>query len=121
MQINIQTKGFSLTNALARYVERRFNSAASTNKRHILRTNVRLMDINGPRGGIDKRCQFNVAVAGIPEVVIEETSANMYAAIDRAAHGAGRIIVKRLRRLKSHKLSTRMRKSLASTKHSFAV
>ena len=121
MKIEIQTKGFSLTDALATYVANRFNSAASRNKNHILQTQVRLLDINGPRGGIDKRCQFNVKVAGIPEVVIQETSASLYAAIDRAAHGAGRIITKRLRRLRSHKLSSGMRKSLPQTKHSFAV
>ena len=100
MQIDIQTRGFSLTQALAAYVKRRLKSALQLNDRHILRTQVRLSDINGPKGGIDKRCQVSVEVAGAPNVVIKDTSDNMYNAIDRAAHRVSRSLQRYTRKLR---------------------
>lgn len=60
MHNDIQTRGFSLTDSPVAYVNRPVRSALATNDRHILRAQVMLMDINGPRGGVDRHCQFNV-------------------------------------------------------------
>jgi ribosome-associated translation inhibitor RaiA len=59
---------------------------------------VQLSDINGPRGGIDKRCQIEVQLKGTPNVVIEDVEADLYAAIDRAAERVGRTVARRLSR-----------------------
>jgi len=60
-----------------------------------------LSDINGPRGGVDKRCQLRIVLAGMPDVVIQDTEANLYVAIDRASNRAGRTLVRKLDRLQS--------------------
>lgn len=120
MHIDIQTRGFPLSNALATYVKRRFSQILTSDNRHILRTQVRLADINGPRGGVDKRCQFNVTLAGTSNVVIQETSEDMYSAIDKAAQRARRTIARRLGRMGTHRLPGKMRRSLSLNKHSIA-
>ncbi len=51
MQIDIKASNFPLTNALRRHVEGRLRAALSFYDEHIQRVNVRLSDINGPRGG----------------------------------------------------------------------
>ena len=61
---------------------------------------MRLSDINGPRGGRDKRCRIQVPFAGKPNVVIEDTESDLYVAIDRAAERAERAVVRRLERLR---------------------
>ena len=51
----------------------------------IQRVVMRLSDINGPRGGADKRCHLQVVLAGLPDVVVEDIEADLYVAIDRAS------------------------------------
>lgn len=98
MQIDIQARNFSLTDALRNHVERRLSFALSTRDEHIQRISVRLVDINGPRGGEDKCCRIQVVLPHLTDVVIEDTEVDMYAAIDRAADRAGRTVSRRLAR-----------------------
>ena len=98
MQISIQANGFSLTEGLRAHVERRMRSALGWTGGHLRRLAVSLSDINGPRGGRDKRCKVQVRLAGGVEVVIEDTETDLYAAIDRAAERADRAVVRRMER-----------------------
>lgn len=98
MHINIQAKQFSLTDALRNHAERRLRSTLTCCGLQIQRVNIRLSDINGPRGGEDKCCHLQVVLAGLPDVVVEDIEADMYVAIDRATDRAGRTVVRKLSR-----------------------
>ena len=112
MQIDIQARDFSLTKALRGHIKRRLYFSLSTRANHIQRVMVRLSDTNGPRGGEDKRCQIQVRMPHLPDVVIEDTEANLYTAIDRAADRAGRTVGRRLSR-RRHARTPRQRGSAA--------
>ena len=101
MQIDIKARNFSLTEALRSHTERRVLYAMSCCDDRIQRVVVRLSDINGPRGGEDKRCHLQVVLAGLPDVVVEDTEADLYVAIDRAAARAGRTLVRKIDRRQS--------------------
>lgn len=96
MLINIQTQGLELTEALRDYTEKRLAYALSHAQQRIQRVQVRLIDVNGPRGGVDKRCQIDVRLKGLPSVVIEDTESDLYLAIDRAAERVARMLARRL-------------------------
>ena len=98
MQIDIQTRSFSLTDALRSHAKRRLCFALACCDDHIQRVVIRLSDINGPRGGADKRCHLRVVLDGLPDVVIEDIEADLYVSIDRAADRAGRTLVRKLGR-----------------------
>jgi ribosomal subunit interface protein len=98
MHIDIQARQFSLTNALHDYTERRIRFALASVDNKVRRIVVRLSDINGPRGGADKRCHVQVVLSGMPDVVIEDTEADLYFAIDRATDRAGRTILRKVSR-----------------------
>lgn len=98
MQMDIQCRGFTLTEALRDYAKKRLACSLRQSDTYIGRVIVRLSDINGPRGGEDKRCHLEVRLKGLPEVVIEDTQADLYMAIDRAADRAGRTIARHLAR-----------------------
>ena len=121
MYIHIQTRGFSLTEALRGYAKRRLKSSLAASDQHILSTQVRLSDINGPRGGIDKCCQLQVELAGSPSIIVRETSADMYSAIDRAAQRLGRSVSRRLGKFRSPKRLNRIRKAILFDKYAPAV
>ena len=102
MQLNIQTNGFCLTVALKNYTTRRMQFALHRNDSYIIRVRVWLADINGPRGGIDKRCQIELKLAGQNNIVIEDIEADLYFAIDRATDRCMRTFSRRLARSKQH-------------------
>jgi ribosomal subunit interface protein len=107
MRMEIRSQGFSLTEALRDYVRKRLAYGLSYGDQAISRIRVRLADINGPRGGLDKRCQIEVLLKAAPTVVIEDVEADLYVAIDRAAERAGRTVARRLARQRTFVRPTR--------------
>ena len=105
MQIDIQARDFSLTQSLRSHVERRLGFALGQRYDRISRILVRLSDINGPRGGNDKRCRLHLVMPGRANVVIEDTRADLYAAIDCAAERAARTVARKLARLRTFRHS----------------
>lgn len=100
MQFDIQTRGFSMTDSLLSHTQRRLLFSLVFFKNHINRVIVRLSDINGPRGGSDKRCHLQFKLEGLPDIVIEDTEVDLYAAIDRSIDRARRTIARKVDRQK---------------------
>lgn len=112
MKIFVQARGFNLTDDLRQHVERRLRFALDWAHYHVTKVSVRLSDLNGPRGGEDKRCQIQVSAAGAAEVVIEDTEVDLYIAIDRAADRAGRTLARQLGRQREHRRDIPLAKHL---------
>lgn len=103
MLIATNTHGFDLTDALREHVERRLRFAFDRSGQRIRRILVRLSDVNGPRGGRDKRCQLQLSLEQSPEVVIEETQSDLYAAVDRAARRAAVSVARRFSKMRARR------------------
>jgi ribosomal subunit interface protein len=101
MQIDIKARQFPLTDALYGHAERRLHFALSSYGDQIRRVIVRLSDINGPRGGADKRCHLQVMLVGLPDIVVEDTEPDLYVAINRATDRAGRTLMRKFNRHRS--------------------
>lgn len=106
MQLDIQAREFSLTEALRNHAELRLRSTLTCFNGHIQQIDMRLSDINGPRGGSDKRCQVRIVLSGQPDVVIEDTQADLYLAINRSVERAGRTVQRRLDRMRKQARQT---------------
>jgi putative sigma-54 modulation protein len=98
MQLDIQTTGFSLTESLKCYTTKHMHFALKRNDALIVRARVWLADINGPRGGVDKRCQIELKLAGQNNIVIEDVETDLYVAIDRASGRCMRTLARRIER-----------------------
>ena len=103
MRIDIKASGFDLTEGLREHTQRRLQFALGWANHDVRAVSVRLSDINGPRGGRDKRCRIQVPFAGTRNVVIEDTEADLYVAIDRAVDRAGRTLARRVAQLRDHR------------------
>ena len=88
MKPTIIAKGIEASEALREYVMERLNSALKCAQNSIDYVTVRLTDINGSKGGIDKRCLIDVKLPGRPHIVITEFASDINRAIDRAAQRA---------------------------------
>jgi ribosome-associated translation inhibitor RaiA len=96
MKIDIRFRGFEVSQSLREYIVRRAHFAFRRFGRGINSLTVRISDINGPKGGADKRCQVTIRGSGLGTVTLEDLSADAYSAVDmvfeRAARVAGREI-----------------------------
>lgn len=98
MNVDIQSLGFPMTEALADHAGRRLRFVLPRHSDRIQRVVVRLGDENGPRGGLDKFCRIQVYLCNAPLAVIEATAPDLYTAIDRAVDRVGRVVVRHLER-----------------------
>ncbi len=62
------------------------------------RATVRLSDLNGPRGGVDKRCQLELRTDGGRTAIVTSIAADWRTAIDNAVARAGRILMRQWHR-----------------------
>jgi putative sigma-54 modulation protein len=98
MNIDIKALGFSLTEAIRDHVADRVDASLGRFSTRVNRVVVRLSDVNGPRGGLDKRCQLQLLVDGHRTIVIQDREADLYLAVNRAADRAARSLARQLQR-----------------------
>ncbi|EGW52887.1 HPF/RaiA family ribosome-associated protein [Candidatus Endoriftia persephonae] len=98
MHIEIQSRDQPLDTALRAHIERRLGFALGRFSNRINRVEVTLSNLNGPRGGVDQHCQIRVAAGRLPTLVVEETAAELGAAIDRAVDRCGRNLARQVSR-----------------------
>ena len=96
MQTDIQARGFSLTETLENHALNRLGFTFLHASSRVKRVRVRLSDLNGPRGGVDKCCLVEVRLEGLPVVIVKDVQSDMYTAIDRAVGRAARTVKRRL-------------------------
>ena len=73
------------------------------------RAEVQMSDVNGPRGGIDKRCQVELRTDGAGSVVVASVASDWRTALDDALARAARFLLRLWRRSSD---SRRMRQRL---------
>lgn len=96
MNIDISSKNIDMDASLKEYVKRRLGFALGARESQIQSVQVMLSDINGPKGGSDKRCRILVRVPALKDVVIEDCQTELKPAIDRASARASRTLTRRL-------------------------
>ena len=92
MELAIRGLDLPLTTPLEELVRRRLAFALRPFGRRIRRVDVKLDDVNGPRGGVDKRCRVDVTLLEGGRVRSEGTEPWVRDAVDRAAHRMARLV-----------------------------
>ncbi len=92
MNITIHAKGFEVTPPIRDYVEKRLQAAVDRFEHMVRGAHVTLEDVNGPKGGRDKRCRLLFTGAPGAEDAIEVTESDLYAAIDVAVEKANHLL-----------------------------
>jgi putative sigma-54 modulation protein len=98
MRIDLQCNGVEAPATLRDYVVRRMGFAIGRFRDHIQWARVKLADVNGPRGGVDKRCVVQLRLRNRPDVIFAITEMELRSAIDRAAERVAHVLVRRLGR-----------------------
>jgi putative sigma-54 modulation protein len=74
------------TDALREYGERRLSFALRRFADQVQHVTVRLLDVNGPRRGVDSRCSISANLVDGRRIFVEASAAWPFAAITQAAH-----------------------------------
>ena len=100
MNLFVRSSNVALSQPIRTYIDRRVRMVMGRFGRKIARVSVRISDVNGPRGGVDKLCRIEARFWGRIPVVVEDVAADLPQAIDRAirrmGRAAARVAAKRL-------------------------
>lgn len=111
MKIEIRFRGIQASKALRAYVVRRLRFQLTRFEGEVGSVVVRIGDINGPKGGVDKRCQVAVRGPGMASVTIEDLSADAYSAVDLAVERAARAVGRELERTRAARRDGALRRA----------
>lgn len=95
---NVRVVGVELDDDDRAYIRLRLGAKLGKFAKAIERVSVRVKDVNGPRGGVDKVCNIKVVISGLPSVVFETQAASLKAAVNGALTGVERAVRKNLGR-----------------------
>ncbi len=95
--------------ALAEHTTRKIHQHLSRFGHRISRIDVRVSDVNGPRGGLDKLCHVQVRGEGVRTFSLQALSGDAYAAVDVAVGRIARVVGRELARVRDWRGLSRAR------------
>jgi putative sigma-54 modulation protein len=98
MKLHIRFRDLESNPELKDLVVRRVRLALSRFTHAIRDIDVTLADVNGPRGGVDKLCRVRIIGPQLGLIVVEETAAEVPAALDGAVGRMSRTVARTLDR-----------------------
>ena len=104
MRVEIRGRRIEVTDQLRAHGERSLAFALARFGMRIESVTVYLVDVDGPRGGVDKCCRIDVKLRPAGRVFVEEAASGLHTALDRAAGRVGRSVGRKLRREQSRRL-----------------
>ncbi len=96
MDIRLFDGPIKTSDAQHRYVLTKVGAAAGRLKDQSPTIEVRLSDLNGPKGGVDKLCSIVARAPGLSPLRVEEVASGFYSAIDAASATLKRSLAKQL-------------------------
>lgn len=90
MELQVHSRHTELDQSLRDYIERRLTFALDRFAPRVNRVLVRLHDLNGPRGGVDKRCTVEAHLVPSGAVVVKAAGEDIEQAVGLAADRIGR-------------------------------
>ncbi|MGH9461914.1 MAG: HPF/RaiA family ribosome-associated protein [Vicinamibacteria bacterium] len=105
---NIRGFGVALGQDDRAYIRQRLGVKLGKYATSIERVSVRVKDVNGPRGGVDRVCRIKVVLSGLPSVVFQSRAPSLEDAINSALTGVERAVRRSVqrRRMKPLKMVT---------------
>ncbi len=98
MKTEIRARRAPLTEAFRHQVETRVFAAFGRFAHAIGRVSVRFADLNGPRGGVDKRCQVALDLRPGGRVLVEADAERIDLALSEAVARASAVLARQMGR-----------------------
>jgi putative sigma-54 modulation protein len=109
--IDFRVRGIECSDEMREAVERIIAFAVDRYDSQVEKVSVTLVDVNGPKGGVDKLCQITARLTRGNPVLILEKGTEILSAVNRAARRLDHRIGRRVQRYHRPHLQT-FRKSI---------
>ena len=103
MNINIRMATKRDSRALRQFAEHALKHKMGSRAEGIRCARIRLQDVNGPRGGVDKICRIRLEVAGRGDVSVSGEATGWYEAVTIAVINARTALDRRIGRVRDRK------------------
>jgi ribosome-associated translation inhibitor RaiA len=113
MRLSVSGDRLKVTTGLREYIDRRLYFALGRFGPALDHVIVRVGNLNGARGGIDKHCQIMVKLraSGSNPIAIDDQDQDLRAAVARASDRAGRTVARAIERKRRKRVYQRRRLS----------
>jgi putative sigma-54 modulation protein len=101
MKIDIRLRGLSEAGPLRAHTQRQLHFHLARFTTAVNEVVVRVTDVNGPKGGVDKRCQLLVRLERGGSITVHVDGADARGAVDHAIERAVRMIGRELARARA--------------------
>ena len=98
MELRIRSQHMKVDSSLRETIALRLRFALARFSERIRSVDVQIADVNGPRGGVDKRSRIAVHLVPTGSVLIEERDTDAHVAVAKAFARAARAVVRALER-----------------------
>jgi putative sigma-54 modulation protein len=102
MRVQIRLRGVERAPSTIEYATRRVHQHLSRFRGHVSGVTLRISDVNGPKGGPDKRCQLTVSGPRLGSVHLSEEHVDVLAGIDRALDRLSQVVGRNLERARGY-------------------
>lgn len=106
MRVDIRSHNIDHQRAVCAHAADRLDQAVRRFENRLLTAQVHISDLNGPRGGIDKRCLIQLQGRAL-HLIVEGTGGDAYAAVDNAIERLGRSVRRAMDKGRTHDSGTR--------------
>lgn len=100
MVLRIHGHHVEVNDTLDAHITDRFKAALDQLDHMVHEITIRLEDVNGPKGGVDKRCHATIHLRAGGTVVVDETHPDMFAAVSVAADRAKNVVSRKVEKIK---------------------
>ncbi|MEP0841103.1 MAG: HPF/RaiA family ribosome-associated protein [Phycisphaerae bacterium] len=100
MQLRVHGHHFEVDDTLDAHITERFRSALDQLEHMVHEVAVRIEDVNGPKGGVDKRCHATVHLRAGGTVVVDEMHPDVFAAVSVAADRVKNVVSRKVEKIR---------------------
>jgi len=111
MEIEVRFRDLKASEALRHHTVRRLEMALDRFADELTRVVVRLSDVNGPKGGVDKRCHLTLKGPRVGVLTVHQLSAEVTSAVGMACGIACRMVGREVEMLRRRHLTRLVRRS----------
>jgi putative sigma-54 modulation protein len=98
VNVEIRARNVPLTSELKAHADQRLHLALSRFSNRIRAVRLTVEDVNGPKGGPDKRCHVTVKLEDGDELFVEDGSGDLRFVIDTVTDRVARLVARSLER-----------------------
>ncbi len=103
MEIEVRFRALDSSEALRDHTERQLHAHLDRFGDEVTAAVVRISDVNGPKGGVDKRCQVTVHGPLFGSATLDDMTGDAYSSVDLAVERIGRAVAREIDRARTER------------------